>query len=311
MEHPAFPWATRARAVIARSVLLVLASGFTSASIAAASVISTKDATAIAAFKAGRTVLSFDELTVPPGPCSIPLNRNQYAAQGVLISAKADGSLLTNLAQLPACGTFGPTLTTPNIIGGGTGPGSLLWRETVRFDFPIPASAFGANSDWTGSNTTLTAYQSDGSVIASVSGDQGDFMGIEAPGIAYAVWKWNFDQSVAGFSLDNITLQLDASGVPDLASPPSLGSVIVEPNPFEYETTVRWSLPAPDIVRVGVFDVVGRRVATLLDASRPAGEGVVHWNARDDQGRPVPSGVYFVRVFVSRGTISQRVLRLR
>ena len=78
----------------------------------------------------------------------------------------------------------GPALTPPNIIGGGAGPGSPGWRETMRFDFPTPGSTIGASSDGTGSNTTLTACRADASVTASVSGDQGDFMGIEEPDIA-------------------------------------------------------------------------------------------------------------------------------
>ncbi len=198
---PARRPATRAAVALAMAVLL-------QASIAAASVLSTTNAVDIAAFQSGRTVLGFDELVVPPGPCFILLDPNQYAAQGILISAKADGSIQTHLARLPDCGHFGATLSPPNIIGGGTGPGSLAWRESVRFDFPVPANAIGAHSDASGSNTTLTAYRANGTVIASVSGNQGLFLGIAEPGIAYAVWNWNADQSVAGFSLDNVTFSV-------------------------------------------------------------------------------------------------------
>ena len=281
------------------------------ASAAAASVLSTFDAAATAAFQSGRTVLNFDELVVPPGPCYVPLDRNQYAAQGILISAMADGTVQTHLAQIPGCGHFGPTQSPPNIIGGGTGPNTSGWRESVRFDFPVAANAIGGSSDWTGSNTTLTAYTADGTVIASVSGDQGAFLGIQEPGIAYAVWKWNWDESAGGFSLDNITFSLALSPVHDPGTSPLLEGAIVEPNPFDAQTSVRWSLPAPAHVRVGVFDVSGRRVASLLDAERPAGDGVVRWDARDDRGSAVPAGVYFVRVDVPGGSVSRRVIRLR
>jgi hypothetical protein len=278
------------------------------ASPAVASVISTTDPAVIAAFQAGRTVLGFDELAVPPGPCYVPLDRNQYAAQGIVISSRADGSVETNLAQLPGCGDFGPTLSPPNIIGGGTGPGSLGWRESVRFDFPGRTDAIGASSDWTGSNTTLTAYKADGTVITSVSGDQGAFMGISEPAIAYAVWKWNYDESVAGFSLDNVSFSRGTAGVGEYWM---LYSPIVAPNPFKAGTSVRWSLTTPARVRVGVFDLRGRRVASLLDAPQPVGEGVVRWDSRDDQGHTVPPGVYFVHVALPGRTYSQCVVRLR
>ncbi len=293
-----------------RQVMLLWAGGLLLASSATASVLSTYDATAIAAFKAGRTVLNFDELTVPAGPCYVPLDHNQYAAQGILISASADGSNQTHLAQMPACGHFGATLSPPNIIGGGTGPGTI-WRETVRFDFPFAANAIGGDSDWTGSNTTLTAYRSDGTEIASVSGNQGAFMGIQEPGIAYAVWKWNYDQGATGFSLDNITFSVPVSAVGDPGTSSLLKGAIVEPNPFDAGTSIRWSLPTPMHVSVGVFDLGGRRVASLLDAERPAGDGFVRWDARDDQGRAVPAGIYFVRVATPVGSTSRRVVRLR
>jgi hypothetical protein len=196
------------------AVLLLIAGIQTSA--ASAAVLSTTDPVAIAAFQSGRTILGFDEIVVPAGPCFIPLDQNQYAAQGILISAKADGSIDTHVAQLPACGHFGTTQSLPNIIGGGTGPATLGWRESVRFDFPGLATAIGAHTDQSGSNTTLTAYQANGTVITSVSGNQGTYLGISEPGIAYAVWSWNFDQSVAGFSLDNVTFSL-APPVPMLS----------------------------------------------------------------------------------------------
>lgn len=273
-----------------------------------ASVLSTTDPGAIAAFKAGRVVLTFDELTVPAGPCYVPLDPNQYAAQGIIIRAKADGSLQTHLARLPGCGDFGPTLTPPNIIGGGTGPGSLAWRETIRFDFATPADAIGANSDGTGSNTTLTAYRSDGSMIASVTGNEGYFMGIAEPGIAYAVWNWNYDGSVAGFSLDNVTFSLATAGAP---APDQHGSVTVAPSPFRTETWIRWSSPLPGRVQVSVLDVTGRRVALLVDEQRAAGDGAVTWRATGDAEARLTPGLYFVRVDMPGQSVIRRAAILR
>jgi len=273
-----------------------------------ASVISTTDTTAIAAFKSGRIQLDFDELVVPAGPCYLPLDPNQYAAIGIIITARADGSAQTNLARLPGCGDFGATLSAPNIIGGGTGPGSLGWRESVRFDFSPPANAFGANSDWTGSNTTLTAYNSVGGVIASVSGNQGNFMGIAEPGIAYAIWNWNYDQAVAGFSLDNLVFSNAVTGV---ESQPLTGLVQATPNPFLSETWIQWSASAGGRVHASVYDLSGQRVATLLDEIRPSGVGLVRWGGTNERGARVPAGIYFVRLELPDRSVSRRVVRIR
>lgn len=273
-----------------------------------ASTIATTDPSQIAAFRAGRTTLTFDELTVPPGPCFVLFDPQQYAALGIRISAKPDGSTQTHLAQLPACGHFGTALTLPNIIGGGTGPGSLAWRETVRFDFPSPADAIGANSDASGSNTTLTAYRADGSVLASVTGNQGEFMGIAEPGISYAVWSWNFDQGVAGFSLDNVTFSVPSLGA---NRSPGMTTLDVGPNPFRASTWVRWSARVPGRVRVEVFGVGGQHVATLLDETRAAGDGAIQWRATDAHGQRVAAGLYFVRVELAGQAISRRVVSVR
>lgn len=197
-------------------VVLALSKSLLLASIATASVLSTTDPTEITAFQSGRTVVEFDEIVIPAGPCFVELDRDTYASSGVEISARADGSDQTHVARLPACGHFGTTHTPLNIIGGGTAASSAGWRETVRFDFLEAATAIGAHSDASGSNTSLTAYRSNGTVIASVSGDQGTFLAIVEPDIAYALWEWNFDQSSSGFSLDNVTFSV-APSVPALS----------------------------------------------------------------------------------------------
>ena len=186
---------------------------------ARAGVLSTVDSVEIDAFQAGRTVVGFDELVVGTSPCFIALDPMQYASLGIEIRAESDGSEQTHVARVPQCGTFGAFLSPPNVIGGGSTAADPNWRETVRFDFPEGASAIGAHNDGTGSRTTLTAYGQEGTVIASVSGDQGFFMGIDEPGIAYALWTWDADQSVPGFSLDNVTF----STVPAAPPPPPLG----------------------------------------------------------------------------------------
>jgi len=66
------------------------------------------------------------------------------------------------------------------------------------------------------------------------------------------------------------------------------------PNPFNPATTFKFDLPEPSIVSLVVYDVLGRKVAELLNASRDAGHHSVTWNAKD-----VASGVYFARFTVT------------
>ncbi|MBD3409322.1 MAG: T9SS type A sorting domain-containing protein [Ignavibacteriales bacterium] len=64
------------------------------------------------------------------------------------------------------------------------------------------------------------------------------------------------------------------------------------PNPFNPATTIRYSLPNPANVKLRVYDLRGRLVATLLDARQAAGEYDVRWRGVNDRGERVSSGVY-------------------
>jgi hypothetical protein len=115
---------------------------------------------------------------------------------------------------------------------------------------------------------------------------------------------------------DNATWLLDeidppSTAVRDGAAPSALSSLTTAPNPFGDATSVRWQLAGAARVRVDVFDVQGRRVATLLDEARPSGAGEVRWTGHDHRGTAVAGGVYFVRVQARGETITRRVVRIR
>lgn len=65
------------------------------------------------------------------------------------------------------------------------------------------------------------------------------------------------------------------------------------PNPFNPRTTLAFDLPADAArVRLRLYDVHGRLVATLVNAPLAAGRHSVTWTGADDRGHPVASGVY-------------------
>jgi hypothetical protein len=83
------------------------------------------------------------------------------------------------------------------------------------------------------------------------------------------------------------------------------------PDPFAGRTNIRFTLRRPDRVRLGVFDVAGRQVRTLVDEERPAQALTTSWDGRDDSGRDVGAGIYLVRLRTSDLEESRKVLRLR
>ena len=65
------------------------------------------------------------------------------------------------------------------------------------------------------------------------------------------------------------------------------------------------------IYRLEIADVSGRRVRTLVPRPALADRWEATWDGRDDLGRPVPSGVYLVRLPMEGGGTSARVHLLR
>jgi hypothetical protein len=68
------------------------------------------------------------------------------------------------------------------------------------------------------------------------------------------------------------------------------------PNPFNPTTTIRYALPVDARLTVTVFDVLGRKIATLVDDVQAAGVKSVEWSGRNGAGAQVASGVYFYRI---------------
>ncbi len=78
------------------------------------------------------------------------------------------------------------------------------------------------------------------------------------------------------------------------------------PNPFRGQTTIRYALPKAGPVQLTVFDLMGRRVATLVDDEQSAGRKEVIF-----QLQRLASGVYFARLQAGSRTITQKMTVVR
>jgi len=83
------------------------------------------------------------------------------------------------------------------------------------------------------------------------------------------------------------------------------------PNPFEREASLSFSLPKASEVRVTITDIHGRRVRRLVSGSLPAGEHAARWDGRDERGRDVATGIYFVTLEAGAAVVRTRVALLR
>jgi hypothetical protein len=73
------------------------------------------------------------------------------------------------------------------------------------------------------------------------------------------------------------------------------GLLYTQPNPVTTSAQIAFFLDQREHATVSIYDVRGRRIATIADRPFNAGTQIVHWNARSGD-RGTPAGVYFVRL---------------
>ena len=80
------------------------------------------------------------------------------------------------------------------------------------------------------------------------------------------------------------------------------------PNPFNPSTVIPYQLPASMHVRLEVFNLLGQRIATLVDGERPAGLHAARWDATDARGQAMAAGVYLYRLSGDGVSLTRRLV---
>ena len=68
------------------------------------------------------------------------------------------------------------------------------------------------------------------------------------------------------------------------------------PNPFNPTTRLQYSLKQTANISVAIYNVMGQKIATLFDGTKPAGTYQLTWDAKNSAGQDVSSGVYFYQL---------------
>jgi len=102
---------------------------------------------------------------------------------------------------------------------------------------------------------------------------------------------------------DPATLTFFSAGLTGAGVEPTITGIPKEfaleqnyPNPFNPSTTMRFSVPQSARTDIAVFDILGRKVATLASEVLAPGYYKVQWDGTNGRGVSVSSGVYFVRM---------------
>lgn len=83
------------------------------------------------------------------------------------------------------------------------------------------------------------------------------------------------------------------------------------PNPFNPSTTIYYALPQASEVELMIFDVMGRRVRTLMDRRQQAGRYAVTWDGRNEHGEVIASGVYLYQLRAGTFVQTRRMTLMR
>ncbi|MBI1799891.1 MAG: choice-of-anchor D domain-containing protein [Candidatus Eisenbacteria bacterium] len=216
--------------------------------------------------------------------------------------------------------------------------GGALDSSAAPFSITVPELAISpaildldAASSGSGSDTLHVANTGTGSLVVSwVASDRATFR----PGRTFVTLlpgssdslSITFTPVAAGF--DSATLTLTANDpvhthtlrvrghtVPPLSSGPGAPAAFALdpafPNPLAATALIRYALPRRSEVTLEVFDLQGERVATLVRGTLDAGDHQALFRAVSEDGRALPSGVYFCRLRAGNFSASRKMLVMR
>lgn len=227
--------------------------------------------------------------------------------------------------------TTDPYMHTLSMNGATTIPGT--WTAGKPSALPIVLSFFTASVTsaryvnlnwWTESETNTLGF-----IVERRDGDAAARTAVSGliPGAGTSLQRHNYsftDTAVSAgthyYRLKEVDLDGTATysteikvavtgvlGAPDTHRlPSSFGLGQNYPNPFNPSTVINYELPKAEYVRLVVYDMLGREVATLLDGAQDAGYKSVEFSAAI-----LPSGIYYYRLQAGNFIETKKLLLLK
>ena len=84
-----------------------------------------------------------------------------------------------------------------------------------------------------------------------------------------------------------------------------------KPNPFNPITLISYDLPFSQKVNLTIYDLRGNVIITLIDKKEERGIKNVQWNAKNQEGQRVPTGIYFYKISTNNFESSKKMILLK
>tara|TARA_Y100001980_G_C14467654_1_gene248403 strand:- start:369 stop:989 length:621 start_codon:yes stop_codon:yes gene_type:complete len=161
---------------------------------------------------------------------------------------------------------------------GFIGAIQMTLSHKAGFSIELTDKAMVADYRTNGNSTTLIIVAPDSDELFTASG------------------SFNVEEVIAANENSQVTVMM----------PTALTLSEAYPNPFNPSTSMSIFVPADGVVNLGVFNVMGQKVATLHSGNMSAGNHSVTWNASN-----MTSGMYFVRAESQAGVAVQKVMLMK
>jgi len=217
--------------------------------------------------------------------------------------SSASGIWITNISEP------GPLMTFD--IGFGNAWPAITSHLPAELDTTVAMSAVVALSatvlDEDGDPTTYEWYENGGLVQSGPSASYA--FNADTPGAVDEILLVATDGELA----DSVQWTLRTQGATGVLEerPVLRPTLMASPTPFRVSVQVSWALPRAGEARVAVYDLTGRRIAVLFEGRHDGVAMSRGWDGRDDAGREVAAGVYFVRLEAEGAMESRKVVLLR
>ena len=204
------------------------------------------------------------------------------------------GSIQTNPNPVVNTATTAVAATINDALSGGSNIQSAEWSAG-----PAPAAA-GSGHAMSGTFTTTTV-----AVNATIP------IGAFTPA-TIKLWVRGRDAAGNWGTASQLTVVVNgnASVAVETGLPRSVELRQNAPNPVQRTTSIAFALPQPARVKLGIFDIGGRKIRVLASGAMSAGRHTVQWDRSDERGRIVQPGVYYTRLEVDGKTYQRKIVTL-